>query len=80
MSNKLQAQQIIRGKVLDAQTKEYIVGANVMSADKKSGTMTDLFGRSTLKTEEFTDTILIVSLGYLSRSVPVESKELTIQL
>jgi TonB-linked SusC/RagA family outer membrane protein len=70
VSNPLFAQQIVRGKVIDASDKLSVIGASVFETDKDgrtiSGTQTDINGNYALKISNPANRISVSFLGYIT--------------
>lgn len=58
------AQTTVKGKVVDAETEEPMIGASVMVAGTTQGTVTDIDGYFTLKTSSSNVTLEFKYLGY----------------
>jgi outer membrane receptor protein involved in Fe transport len=72
-SLSLSSQTKIRGEVLDANTKEPLIGANIIIEGSSDGNITDFDGQFQVTTNEVFPLTLIVSyLGYESRSIVVD--------
>lgn len=71
ISVSLQAQKLVNGKIFDSQTQEPIVGATVSNLDKTVGTVTDINGLFSLKTDD--SQIFISSIGY--EAIQIEAKD-----
>ena len=65
-------QTIVRGKVLDAKTKEALPFVNVIFQDSKIGTSTDINGNYVLETYYPTDSLSASFLGYKTLSKKVK--------
>lgn len=72
----------IRGKVVDNVTKEPIIGATVMNAAHKKGTVTDVDGTFTLDVLSLPTRLLVSYIGYKSQEVTVKklSEEINVEL
>ena len=65
---------ILRGTVIDSNTGETIIGANVVLKGTTTGTVSDLDGRFELKVSELPPYTLVVSfIGYAPQEVEVKS-------
>lgn len=71
----LYAQRNVKGKVVDAQTKELIPGANVIVKGSTVGTTTDLDGAFTIKVPDNNAVLSISYIGYNTEEVPVGAQE-----
>ena len=81
LSFQVWAQPEIKGKVLDAQTKEPLPFVSIYTPDNQNGTSSDYSGHFVLKTSENTDTLVFSLLGYVTKKVSIQDdKNLTIQL
>ena len=70
------AQTIIRGKIIDNNTKETLIGANVIIKGSSIGTATNLDGYFEINTSDNFPIILIISyLGYANKDVIVEGNK-----
>ena len=68
------AQQVqVKGRVLDAATKEGIPGANVSVKGTTNGTITDFDGNYTISVNK--EAVIVVSfIGYVEQSIPVKGR------
>ncbi|HYK75457.1 MAG TPA: TonB-dependent receptor [Daejeonella sp.] len=74
-------QQLIQGRVTDAQTREPVSRASVLLPNSaKGGTLTDISGRFSIRVEATTDSLWITCTGYQSQKVALKSAELWIAL
>lgn len=71
----LYAQRNVTGKVVDAQTKEFIPGANIIVKGTTVGTTTDLDGVFTIKVQDNNAVLIISYIGYNSEEVTVGAQE-----
>ena len=74
------AQYTLSGRVQDATTEEALVGVTVTVPDTPRGTITDPDGRFTLSSDQPITTLTLSSVGYRTRTVPVEEKIIQIAL
>lgn len=76
------AQFTIKGKVVDAQTKEPLPSASVFAQNTTKGTTTDTAGNFTLYLDKGGYEIIFSFTGYASKTINAEgsSKELTVEL
>jgi TonB-linked SusC/RagA family outer membrane protein len=65
------AQQTISGQVIDAETKEPLIGANVIIANTTSGTITDFDGKYELSVPESAKTLIFSYTGYNKQEVEI---------
>lgn len=72
--------KVVEGKVLDAQTKEPLIGATVAVADKSIGTTTDLSGRFSLEIPNYVDSLTVTYIGYNSVGLKFSTSQLIIEL
>ena len=63
----------ISGRVTDAATGEGIPFASIAVKGQTSGTISDDNGRYSLKIRQITDSLIIFSLGYRTRSYPIRT-------
>lgn len=69
-SNILFGQSLVTGSVLDAETKEPLIGANVMSKeDNTLGTVTDFEGKFSIEVNDVTKTLVISYTGYSDKEI-----------
>jgi TonB-linked SusC/RagA family outer membrane protein len=66
-------QGLVRGKVVDASTKEPIPGVNIVLKGTTKGVVTDLDGNYQVGAAP-TDTLLFTFIGYVSQAVPVANR------
>lgn len=66
-----QAEYVLTGKVIDAQTGEGIPFATIGLKGKAVGTQSDFDGNYRLSVKELTDSLLISSIGYATKSKPL---------
>ena len=70
------AQVKIQGEIIDGQTNETLIGANILIKGAKNGTATDFNGKFTIQTYQQLPLTLEVSyLGYTSRDILVEENQ-----
>lgn len=65
--------RIISGVVLDAQTKEPLIGATIMDRNSNIGTTTDLDGKYSIKITPSTKELTISFVGYVPSKVKIGS-------
>lgn len=63
---------VIRGKVLDAENDEPLIGATISFLGTSTGVNTDFEGNYELKSKTATDTIIVAYLGYETLLLPIE--------
>lgn len=72
---KVQAQTTIKGKIKDKTTGETIPGVNIQVKGTLTGTITDVQGDFTLKTDQPLPFVLVLSLtGYQAQEIMVDEK------
>ena len=62
------SQFIVKGKVIDAENNDPLIGASIKVKDTEYGTMSDIDGKFTLtieNTAQFSDSILKMSIGFI---------------
>jgi outer membrane receptor protein involved in Fe transport len=74
------AQNILKGKIIDALSNEAIAGASVNCCNSRTGCISDASGAFTLKTKEKSTEILISYIGYQPQRVQCSSNEQIIYL
>ena len=74
------AQDTIRGRVFDNETKEPLVGATVLVAGTTIGSVTDLDGRFSVKRSGQSNIIEISFVGYEKLFLPVDSQMMSVAL
>lgn len=70
----------IKGRVIDAATKEALIGVVIYIPGTKAGTVTDVNGSFIIQSEEKIDSIRISYIGYNTQVLAVSEKSLTIPL
>jgi len=79
--NTSSAQQLISGKVTDAETGEALIGANIVVRSSAQGTVTDFDGRYEIEVPESTTELEFSYTGYARKAVPIEGRsEINVQL
>jgi outer membrane receptor protein involved in Fe transport len=78
----LSAQQILKGKVKDAETNEELIGASILIKNSSKGTTTDYNGNFKLSIEQLPTTIVVSYTGYVSQEIIIKTteKDITIRL
>ncbi|KAA5547477.1 TonB-dependent receptor [Adhaeribacter rhizoryzae] len=74
------AQVPVKGKVIDAFTKEALPGVNLRLINTTTGTNSNADGSFVLTANSPTDSISISFVGYRNRKIPIGQKQLLIQL
>lgn len=76
-----QGQQTVTGTVIDAESKETLIGASVVNAaDESSGTITDFDGTFTLNLPESASQIKVSYAGYTEVLVDITGAPLSIEM
>ncbi|MES2519374.1 MAG: SusC/RagA family TonB-linked outer membrane protein, partial [Bacteroidota bacterium] len=71
----------VEGRVIDAKTQEALIGASILIKGTTNGSSTDLDGKFFLKTgQKLPFTLLINFVGYKSREVIVNEKNVLVEL
>jgi len=78
MANILAAQQVIKGKVIDKNTREPIEYASVMIGLSGKGVMTDKLGDFKLILKTDTDVLNISLIGYQSQQIKIQPQQQSI--
>src|SRR5690606_34098072 len=68
----LSAQVTIKGKVLDAHTKEPVIDAMIYSITSEKGTTTDFSGSFSFESPDYEDTLLCSYLGYATSKISLK--------
>ncbi len=71
----LHAQFDIKGIVLDSQTKETLIGANILIKGTENGKATNYKGEFHLKTKSLPQTIVISFIGYKNQEIEINNQE-----
>ena len=75
------SQSAIKGKIVDAENGEPLVGASVLVKGTVDGTVTNLDGSFSFKTKKDGKSELVISyIGYLTKEMPIELKGSEIDL
>ncbi|WP_066836361.1 TonB-dependent receptor [Rufibacter ruber] len=74
------AQHTVQGRVINAYTKEALVGATVQSQPSALATSTDQAGRFTLSASQPQETLAVSYLGYFPQQLPVQGQPLVVAL
>jgi TonB-linked SusC/RagA family outer membrane protein len=67
-------QNRIEGRILDKKTNEPIIGATILLADKKTGTVSDQNGNFTVEVRSFPATISVSFMGYRQQRINIFEK------
>ncbi len=78
----LSAQQILKGKVKDAETNEELIGASILIKNSSKGTTTDYNGNFKLSISQLPTALVISYTGYVNREINITNtkKNITIRL
>src|SRR5688572_13651834 len=74
------AQTLVSGKIYDSQTKEALIGANVLAAGTQAGVATNVDGEFSLTVPDGVQGLQISYIGYETKIVPLTSSLLEIEL
>jgi outer membrane receptor protein involved in Fe transport len=75
------AQTVIKGTVIDTETKETLVGVNILVKGKVIGTITDLSGKYNLSVNQEPPFALVFSMvGYVSKEIEITNGMSTLDL
>lgn len=75
LANTLVAQNLtLKGEILDQNTREPLMFANMTIGSQNKGTATDIDGKFALNIadEFFSDTLIITMIGYKTKSIPIK--------
>ncbi len=75
ITSQISYAQSVTGRVIDAQTKEILIGATVVQTDTQNGKNTDLKGEFSLKLIEGKNDLTISFVGYKTKTVSVKGNE-----
>jgi len=70
----------IKGRVTDSETREPIPGANIIIKGTDIGTVSDINGYFTLKTNIKANNLIVSFLGYISREIAIGEKTENIEI
>lgn len=74
-------QEIVTGRVSDAQTGEFLPGVNIIIKGTNTGTSTDIDGEFEIPVPTLNDTLVFTYIGYQSREIPIDGQsELNVEL
>ena len=73
-------QGLVRGIIVDKDSKESLIGATVVLKGTSKGTVTDIDGNFSLNVPKGKNTIEISFIGYISKEIPIEVKDKTVEL
>ncbi len=74
------AQNTITGKITDEQTGAPIAGATVIIKGEKTGVFSQTDGSFSIKTNVSSNTLLVTSIGYADKEVPINGSVINITL
>ncbi len=74
------AQNTITGKITDEQTGAPIAGATVIVKGEKTGVFSQTDGSFSIKTNASSNTLLVTSIGYADKEVPINGSVINITL
>jgi TonB-linked SusC/RagA family outer membrane protein len=82
---KAQDKTVVRGKVMDVNTDEFLIGVNIIAVNENdralSGTITDINGNFTLEVSDQAISLKISYIGYKMEDVPLDgTTEFTIKM
>src|SRR5690606_30168953 len=82
ITTQITTAQTISGRVIDAQTKETLVGATVVQTDTQNGRNTDSNGEFSLQLQDGARSLTVSFVGYKTKTVTIirNNQELEIQL
>lgn len=72
------AQQILKGKIRDAETNEELIGASVRVKDTPTGVATDISGNFKIEIKTLPATLVISYTGYIQQEIEVTEADKTI--
>ena len=71
----------LKGKIIDANTQEAIIGANIQVKGSNAGQISDIDGNFILNDIDANSTLIVSYIGYLHQEIPIKGKNsLIIQL
>jgi iron complex outermembrane receptor protein len=79
-SLNLLAQNVVKGKVTDAQTYTPVAGASITIKGEKKGAISDANGNFTLNVSSPSQIIIVSSIGYAEKEVTATTGILNIEL
>jgi iron complex outermembrane receptor protein len=75
------AQTVVKGNIIDAETKETLVGVNILVQGKVIGTITDLSGNYNLSvTQDPPFTLVFSMVGYVTKEVEITNGMTTLDM
>tara|TARA_R110002096_G_scaffold303080_9_gene498080 strand:+ start:2754 stop:5150 length:2397 start_codon:yes stop_codon:yes gene_type:complete len=75
ITSQISYAQSVTGRVIDAQTKEILIGATVVQTETQNGKNTDLKGEFSLNLSEGKNSITVSFVGYKTKTVSVKGNE-----
>jgi TonB-dependent starch-binding outer membrane protein SusC len=70
----VQAQDVVRGQVVEAATGDPIPGANIIVQGTNTGTATNLQGEFELTVPSLNEVLVVSSIGFVTLEVPIEGR------
>jgi iron complex outermembrane receptor protein len=81
ISSQAFAQTVVKGNIIDAETKETLVGVNILVKGKVIGTITDLSGNYNLSvTQDPPFTLVFSMVGYVTKEVEITNGMTTLDM
>jgi TonB-dependent SusC/RagA subfamily outer membrane receptor len=77
-SSRLYSQTVIKGKVIDEKTREYVAGATIVVKSTTNGAATDASGEFRLKVKTLPSLLVVSNIGYNSREIDVHDTSMVI--
>jgi outer membrane receptor protein involved in Fe transport len=75
------AQTVVKGNIIDSETKETLVGVNILVSGKVMGTITDLSGNYNLSiNQDLPFTLVFSMVGYISKEVEITNGMTTLDM
>lgn len=68
---QLQAQTFVKGRIIDAETKQPLAFANVAAPETRQGIMTDIDGKFQITFKQEVDSFYVTYVGYESRTIKI---------
>ncbi len=75
ITSQISYAQSVTGRVIDAQTKETLIGATVVQTETQNGENTDIRGEFSLKLIEGKNTLTFSFVGYKTKTISVKGNE-----
>ena len=67
----------LKGKIIDANTQEAIIGANIQVKGSNAGQISDIDGNFILNDIDANSTLIVSYIGYLHQEIPIKGKKLS---